>query len=116
MSSSKSIYLSSKDTLIERPYEETPSTEPSIPSTPEMFIVEERSVPWDTDEEQAAWEAEEGFSEPSPSRSPSPPPLIRMQDEGIIFPDRETYLTTPVTYMMGLIERTPNTEFVLGPT
>ncbi|ETW75885.1 hypothetical protein HETIRDRAFT_430369 [Heterobasidion irregulare TC 32-1] len=29
---------------------------------------------------------------------------------------RETYLTTPVAYMMGLIEGTPNTEFVSGPT
>ncbi|ETW87770.1 hypothetical protein HETIRDRAFT_100076 [Heterobasidion irregulare TC 32-1] len=141
MSSSGSIYLSSKDTLIERPYKETPSTEPSIPSTPEMSIVEERSVPWDMDEEQAARKAEEGFSEylegldenerredemirrltedfdrPSPSRSPSPPPLICTQSKGIIFPDRETYLTTPVAYMMGLIEGTPNTEFVSGPT
>ncbi|ETW85244.1 hypothetical protein HETIRDRAFT_424615 [Heterobasidion irregulare TC 32-1] len=141
MSSSESIYLSSEDTLVERPYEETPSTEPSIPLTPEMSIVEERSVPWDTDKEQAAREAEEGFSEylegldkderrqdemirlltedfnrPSPSRSPSPPPLVRTQSEGIIFPDRETYLTTPVAYMMGLIEGTPNTEFVSGPT
>ncbi|ETW87792.1 hypothetical protein HETIRDRAFT_114754 [Heterobasidion irregulare TC 32-1] len=141
MSSSESIYLSSEDTLVERPYEETPSTEPSIPSTPKMSIVEERSVPWDTDEEQVAQEAEEGFSEylevldedkrrqdemirqltedfdrPSPSRSPSPPPLIRTQSEGIIFPDRETYLTTFIAYIMGLIEGTPNTEFVSGPT
>ncbi|ETW79951.1 hypothetical protein HETIRDRAFT_117063 [Heterobasidion irregulare TC 32-1] len=52
----------------------------------------------------------------SPSSSPSPPPLIREANEGVIFPDRETYLTTPVAYMMGLIEGTPNTEFVSGPT
>ncbi|ETW79297.1 hypothetical protein HETIRDRAFT_453743 [Heterobasidion irregulare TC 32-1] len=58
----------------------------------------------------------EDFDRPSPSRSPSPPPLIRTQGEGIIFPDRETYLTTPVAYMMGLIKGTPNTEFVSGPT
>ncbi|ETW83232.1 hypothetical protein HETIRDRAFT_450871 [Heterobasidion irregulare TC 32-1] len=120
MSSNESIYLSSEDTLVERPYEETPSIEPSIPSTPKMSIVEERSVPWDTDKEQAAREAEEGFSKylegldkderrqdemirrltedfnrPSPSRSPSPLPLIRTEGTGIIFPDRETYLTTP---------------------
>ncbi|ETW78763.1 hypothetical protein HETIRDRAFT_104122 [Heterobasidion irregulare TC 32-1] len=52
----------------------------------------------------------------SSSSSPSPPPLIREANEGVVFPDRETYLTTPVVYMMGLIEGTPNTEFVLGPT
>ncbi|ETW86448.1 hypothetical protein HETIRDRAFT_423676 [Heterobasidion irregulare TC 32-1] len=52
----------------------------------------------------------------SSSSSPSPPPLIREANEGIIFPDRETYLTTPIVYMMGLIEGTPNTEFVSGPT
>ncbi|ETW80149.1 hypothetical protein HETIRDRAFT_428410 [Heterobasidion irregulare TC 32-1] len=137
MPSNESTHLSSENTLIEQ----TPSTDPSIPSTPEMSIVEERSVPWDTDEEQAAREAEEGFSEylegldedeqrqdemirlltedfdrPSPSHSPSPPPLIHTPSEGIVFPDRETYLTTPVAYMMGLIEGTPNTEFVSGPT
>ncbi|ETW84851.1 hypothetical protein HETIRDRAFT_121129 [Heterobasidion irregulare TC 32-1] len=141
MSSSESIYLSSEDTLATQPYKETPSTEPSIPTTPKMSIVEEQSVPWDTDEEQAAREAEEGFDEylrrldenkqqedemirrltedfnrPAPSHSPSPPPLIHTQGDGIIFPDRETYLMTPVAYMMGLIEGTPNTEFVSGPT
>ncbi|ETW76864.1 hypothetical protein HETIRDRAFT_118995 [Heterobasidion irregulare TC 32-1] len=52
----------------------------------------------------------------SSSSSPSPPPLIREANESIVFPDRETYLTTPVAYMMGLIEGTPNTEFVSGPT
>ncbi|ETW87779.1 hypothetical protein HETIRDRAFT_100082 [Heterobasidion irregulare TC 32-1] len=52
----------------------------------------------------------------SPSHSPSPPLLIHKVDEGIIFPDREIYLTTPVAYMMGLIEGTPNTEFMSGPT
>ncbi|ETW77375.1 hypothetical protein HETIRDRAFT_118453 [Heterobasidion irregulare TC 32-1] len=137
MPSNESTHLFSENTLIEQ----TSSTDPSIPSTPEMSVVEERSVPWDTDEEQAAREAEEGFSEylegldederrqdemirlltedfdrPSPSHSPSPPPLIREANEGVIFPDRETYLTTPVAYMMGLIEGTPNTEFVSGPT
>ncbi|ETW82566.1 hypothetical protein HETIRDRAFT_426194 [Heterobasidion irregulare TC 32-1] len=52
----------------------------------------------------------------SPSSSPSPPPLTHEANEGIVFPDRETYLTTPVAYMMGLIEGTPNTEFMSGPT
>ncbi|ETW87804.1 hypothetical protein HETIRDRAFT_448221 [Heterobasidion irregulare TC 32-1] len=46
----------------------------------------------------------------SSSSSPSPPPLIHEANEGVVFPDRETYLTTPVAYMMGLIEGTPNTE------
>ena len=52
---------------------------------------------------------------PSPSHSPSPPPLIH-EDTGVIFPDRKMYLTTPVSYLMGLIEGTPNNEFVSGPT
>ncbi|ETW82073.1 hypothetical protein HETIRDRAFT_101409 [Heterobasidion irregulare TC 32-1] len=52
----------------------------------------------------------------SSSRSPSPFPLIHEGNKGVVFPDRETYLMTPVSYMMGLIEGTLNTEFVSGPT
>ena len=51
-----------------------------------------------------------------PSHSPSPPPLIHDGTAGIIFPDRQTYLTAPVSYLMGLIEGQPSNEFVSGPT
>ena len=60
--------------------------------------------------------ARQTLPSPSHSRSPSPPPLIDEGTTGIIFPDQETYLTTPVSYLMGLIEGTPNNEFVSGPT
>ena len=53
---------------------------------------------------------------PSPSHSPSPSPLFHKGTPGVIFPDRETYLMTPVSYLIGLIEGTPNNEFVSGPT
>ncbi|ETW85106.1 hypothetical protein HETIRDRAFT_308579 [Heterobasidion irregulare TC 32-1] len=46
----------------------------------------------------------------------SPLPLIHKECEGVIFPDRELYLTAPVAYLMGLIEGLPSTKFVLGPT
>ena len=59
--------------------------------------------------------ARQTLPSPTHSRSPSPPPLID-EGTGIIFPDRETYLTAPVSYLMGLIEGTPNNEFVSGPT
>lgn len=35
---------------------------------------------------------------------------------GVIFLDREAYLTTPVSYLMGLIEDTPNNKFTLELT
>ena len=53
---------------------------------------------------------------PSPPHSPSPPSPFHEGTSGVIFPDRETYLTTPVSYLMGLIEGTPNNKFVFGPT
>ena len=55
---------------------------------------------------------------PSPSRScsPSPPPLFDEGTSGVIFPDCETYLMTPVAYLMGLIEGMLNNEFMSGPT
>ncbi|ETW76459.1 hypothetical protein HETIRDRAFT_429907 [Heterobasidion irregulare TC 32-1] len=61
-------------------------------------------------------EEEAAHPTPSPPHSPSPPPLICEGNKGIIFLDRELYLSTPVTYLMGLIEGSPSTEFVLGPT
>ncbi|ETW84826.1 hypothetical protein HETIRDRAFT_121142 [Heterobasidion irregulare TC 32-1] len=52
----------------------------------------------------------------SPPHSPFPPPLIREENKEVIFPDRESYLTAPVAYLIGLIEGLPSTEFVSGPT
>ena len=53
---------------------------------------------------------------PTPPRSLSSPPLFHEGTSGIIFPDHETYLTTPVAYLMGLIEGMPNNEFISRPT
>ena len=60
--------------------------------------------------------ARQTLPSPAQSRPSSPPPLIDEGTTGIIFPDHKTYLTTPIAYLMGLIEGTPNNEFVSGPT
>ncbi|ETW82054.1 hypothetical protein HETIRDRAFT_115654 [Heterobasidion irregulare TC 32-1] len=113
-------------------YEDTPTDSP--PLTSEPYIPEERSVPWDSNEDAGFDEYLERLDDrdrreeemiriltedfdralltPSPSHSPSPPPLIQEKNNGIVFPNREPYLTAPVTYLMGLIEGSPSTEFV----
>ena len=49
------------------------------------------------------------------SPSSSPPPLFKKNIPRVVFPDRETYLMTLVSYLMGLIKGTPNNKFVSGP-
>ena len=53
---------------------------------------------------------------PTPSPLYSPLPLFHNSTVGVIFPDRETYLTMPVAYLMGLIEGMPNNKFVSSLT
>ncbi|ETW75983.1 hypothetical protein HETIRDRAFT_455604 [Heterobasidion irregulare TC 32-1] len=134
MSSNESLYLSSVDNTLVDEQTPTPDYSPTVEETRMLSMREQEDQMEEVERRYQALvdanAAEEAAAaqtpgspvlnvidiSTSPSSSPSPPPLIREANEGVVFPDRETYLTTPVVYMMGLIEGTPNPEFVSGPT